>query len=431
MRSVSVIGLRGNGEWQARLCYRLPSHLRHGGIVERERTGISVIEAIAVRDRTRHSDHLRHARWGTTGFFLLLGAVLGSWVARIPAVQNGLGLDDAQLGFTLLSTSVGAILAMPATGWLVRQWGNPRVVLVAATLLCATLPLLPLAPSMPLLMLTLFIFGIGFGLLDVSMNVQAVAVEEGYGQPIMSTFHGVFSVGGLLGASSAGLIAGAGVSPFPHLLAVALILLILVAVANRPLLDVRAATEGVPVFAIPPRPLLGLGLLSFCVLFGEGAVADWSAVYLANVLDATPAVAAAGYGASSLAMAGMRFAGDALTLRFGPERLVRAGGLVAGLGMTGGLLIGTIPAAVVGFAAVGAGLAVAFPIALGAGGRTPGLASGTAIGAVATAGYAGLLVGAPLIGFVSDRAGLPMGLALVAMLCFVTVLLGGTVRPRR
>jgi fucose permease len=313
----------------------------------------------------------------------------------------------------------------------VREWGNPRVVLVAATLLCAALPLLPLAPTMPLLMLTLFIFGIGFGLLDVSMNVQAVAVEEGYGQPIMSTFHGVFSVGGLLGASSAGLIAGAGVSPFPHLLAVALILLILVAVASRPLLDIRAATEGVPVFAIPPRPLLGLGLLSFCVLFGEGAVADWSAVYLANVLDATPAVAAAGYGASSLAMAGMRFAGDALTLRFGPERLVRAGGLVAGLGMTGGLLIGTIPAAVVGFASVGAGLAVAFPIALGAGGRTPGLASGTAIGAVATAGYAGLLVGAPLIGFVSDRAGLPMGLALVAMLCFVTVLLGGTVRPRR
>jgi MFS family permease len=352
-------------------------------------------------------------------------------VSRIPAVQNGLGLGDAQLGVALLSTSVGAILAMPATGWLVQKWGNPRVVLVAATALCATLPLLPLAPSMPLLMLTLFVFGTGFGLLDVSMNVQAVAVEEGYGRPIMSTFHGVFSIGGLLGAAVAGLIAGAGVSPFPHLFAVALSLLVLVAIASRPLLDVRAAAEGVPVFAIPPRPLLGLGLLSFCVLFGEGAVADWSAVYLENVLDATPAIAAAGYGASSLAMAGMRFAGDALTVRFGAERLVRVGGLVAGLGMTGGLLLGTIPAMVIGFACVGAGLAVAFPIALGAGGRTPGLASGTAIGAVATAGYAGLLVGAPLIGFVSDQTGLRMGLALVALLCFVTALLAGTVRPQR
>jgi MFS family permease len=405
--------------------------VRRDVIIERGRTGISGIEAIAIRDHAHHADHLRQARWGTTGFFLLLGTVLGSWVARIPAVQNGLGLDDAQLGVALLSTSVGAILAMPATGWLVEKWGNPRVVRVAATALCASLPLLPLAPSMPLLMLTLFIFGIGFGLLDVSMNVQAVAVEEGYGRPIMSTFHGVFSIGGLLGAATAGLIAGAGVSPFTHLLAIALILLILVAIVSRPLLDIRAATEGVPVFAVPPRALLGLGLLAFCVLFGEGAVADWSAVYLANVLDATPAIAAAGYGASSLAMAGMRFAGDALAVRFGAERLVRVGGLVAGLGMTGGLLIGTIPAAVIGFACVGAGLAVAFPIALGAGGRTPGLASGTAIGAVATAGYTGLLVGAPLIGFVSDQAGLPMGLALVAMLCFVTALLAGTVRPRR
>jgi MFS family permease len=357
--------------------------------------------------------------------------VLGSWVSRIPAVQNGLGLGDAQLGIALLSTSVGAILAMPATGWLVQKWGNPRVVLVAATVLCASLPLLALAPSMPLLMLALFVFGTGFGLLDVSMNVQAVAIEEGYGRPIMSTFHGVFSIGGLLGAAAAGLVAGAGVAPFPHLLAVALSLLFLVAIASRPLLDVRAATEAVPVFAVPPRPLLGLGLLSFCVLFGEGAVADWSAVYLENVLDATPAIAAAGYGASSLAMAGMRFAGDALTVRLGAERLVRVGGLVAGLGMTSGLLIGTIPAMVIGFACVGAGLAVAFPIALGAGGRTPGLASGTAIGAVATAGYTGLLVGAPLIGFVSDRAGLRMGLALVALLCFITVLLAGTVRPQR
>src|SRR5215212_7964752 len=322
MRSVSVIGLRGSASGMRSYVTVCPGRVGRGGIIERGRTGISGIEAIAVRDRARHSDHLRHARWGTTGFFLLLGAVLGSWVARIPAVQNGLGLDDAQLGFALLSTSVGAILAMPTTGWLVREWGNPRVVRVAATTLCAALPLLPLAPSMPLLMLTLFIFGIGFGLLDVSMNVQAVAVEERYEQPIMSTFHGVFSVGGLLGATSAGLIAGAGVSPFPHLLAVALILLILVAVASRPLLDVRAATDAVPVFAVPPRALLGLGLLAFCVLFGEGAVADWSAVYLANVLAATPAIAALGYGASSLAMAGMRFARDALTLRFAPERLV-------------------------------------------------------------------------------------------------------------
>src|SRR5687767_10616095 len=159
MRSVSVISLRGNGEQRGLLCYRLTPYARRGVRVERRRMGISGIEAIAIRDRAHHLNHLRHARWATTGFFLLLGAVLGSWVARIPAVQNSLRLDDAQLGVALLSTSVGAILAMPATGWLVREWGIPRVMRVAASLLCASLPLLTLVPSMPLLMLSLFVFG--------------------------------------------------------------------------------------------------------------------------------------------------------------------------------------------------------------------------------------------------------------------------------
>src|SRR5688500_12820163 len=162
MRSVSVIGLLGSDEQHAVLCYRLTLYARRSVRVERRRMGISRIEAIAIRDRAHHPDYLRHARWATTTFFLLLGAVLGSWVARIPAVQNGLRLDDAQLGVALLSTSVGAILAMPATGWLVQEWGNPRVMRVAAIGLCAFLPLLTLAPSMPLLMLALFIFGIGF-----------------------------------------------------------------------------------------------------------------------------------------------------------------------------------------------------------------------------------------------------------------------------
>src|SRR3712207_6163972 len=111
--------------------------------------GISGIEAIAIRDRAHHPHHLRQARWATTAFFLLLGTVLGSWVARIPAVQNNLRLDDAQLGVALLSTSVGAILAMPTTGWLICMWGNPQVMRTAATALCLSLPLLPLAPNMP------------------------------------------------------------------------------------------------------------------------------------------------------------------------------------------------------------------------------------------------------------------------------------------
>lgn len=155
IRSVSFITLQLNVEQHSAYATVYPVNCRVGGIIERERAGISGAEAIAVRDRASETDRARHARWATSAFFLLLGTVLGSWVARIPAVQAGLGLDDAQLGVALLSTSVGAILAMPTTGWLIREWGNTRVMRLAAVLLCLSLPLLPLAPTMALLMLSL------------------------------------------------------------------------------------------------------------------------------------------------------------------------------------------------------------------------------------------------------------------------------------
>jgi MFS family permease len=386
------------------------------------------MQLTAAGPRAHETERLRQARWATSAFFLLLGVLFGSWVARIPAVQNRLGLEDGQLGLALLSTSVGAMLAMPATGWLIRRWGNVLVIRAAATLLCASLPFLPLAPTMLSLMLALFLFGICFGLLDVSMNTQAVAVEERFARPIMSAFHAIYSIGGLVGAASAGAIAGLGIGAFPHLLGVALVLLILAVAGGRSLLDVAPRDRDAPVFAIPPRALLALGLLSFCVLVGEGAVADWSAVYLENALGASAAVAASGYAAYSLAMAGARFGGDGFIARVGPVPVVRAGCLIAALGMGGALALGSVPAAIVGFTCVGLGLAVAFPTALGAAGRTPGLASGAAIGAVATAGYSGLLVGPPLIGFISDHAGLRAGLGLVALLCLMSAALAGAVR---
>lgn len=371
---------------------------------------------------------LRQARLATAAFFLLLGILFGSWVARIPAIQNRLGLADGQLGIALLSMSVGAMLAMPSTGWLIHRWGNVTVVRMAATFLCLSLPLLALAPSMPWLMLTLFVFGICFGLLDVSMNTEAVAVEERFGRPIMSSFHGIYSVGGLIGAVTAGVMAGNGFGPFAHFLIVAIVLLALAVAGGRALPDVGDRESDAPPFALPSRALLALGLLSFFIVAGEGAVSDWSAIYLENILGATAAVAALGYAAYSVGMAGMRFAGDALIARLGPVQVVRVGCLVAAFGMGGAMFIGSVPAAIAGFAAVGVGLALTFPAALSAAGRTPGMASGAAIGSVATAGYSGLLLGPPLIGFISDNAGLRAGFGLVAAACLLSSLLAGAVR---
>ena len=376
----------------------------------------------------------RPARLAVIGFFLVAGLSFGSWVARIPEVQDALGLDDARLGLALLGTAVGSITAMTGSGWMIARFGSRTVTTVAALGVCVTLPLLPLAPSMPLLFAALLLFGAAYGTMDVAMNAQAVLVEERYGRPIMSSFHGVFSLGGVIGAASAGLVVGVGVAPAPHLLAVALALALLVAAATRRLIPAAGEQrEDGPPFALPTGPLLGLGALAFGVLLAEGAIADWGAVYLRDVVGASAAAAAAGYTAFSLTMMVGRFLGDAMTQRLGPVPMVRGGGLLVAAGLALALLMGTAPAALVGFALVGAGLAASFPIVISAAGRVPGVPAGTAVAAVATAGYGGFLVGPPTIGFLSGGVealgfagfGLRGGLAAVALLGLAVALLAG------
>ncbi|HYO29021.1 MAG TPA: MFS transporter [Thermomicrobiales bacterium] len=376
----------------------------------------------------------RPARLATIGVFLVAGLSFGSWVARIPEVQDALGLDDAQLGLTLLGTAIGSIAAMTGSGVLIARFGSRAVTTAAALGVCVTLPLLPLAPSMPLLFAALLLFGAAYGTMDVAMNAQAVLVEERYGRPIMSSFHGVFSLGGLLGAASAGLVVGAGVAPVPHLLAVGLALALRVAASAWRLIPAASERrDDGPSFALPTGPLLGLGAIGFGALLAEGAIADWGAVYLRDVAGAGAAVAATGYTAFSLTMMVGRFLGDALTERLGPVPMVRGGGLLVAAGLAFALLLGNAAAALVGFALVGAGLAATFPIVLSAAGRVPGVPAGTALAAVATAGYSGFLVGPPTIGFLSGGIeaigfagfGLRGALAVVALLGLAVAVLAG------
>jgi fucose permease len=380
------------------------------------------------QEAPRRRGSARHAALAIMLLFLLFGLVYGSWVSRIPAVQNALSLDDAQLGLSLLAMSVGAILAMPVTGLLLRRWGNMWVVRCAIALLPLGLPVIISSASQWQLALVLLIFGIVFGTVDISANAYVVAMETRLDRPMMSTMHGLFSVGGLVGAGVTVLAASQGVEAQPQFMTTAVILTVLAVVLGQRLIETGGRDASAPVFVMPPRSLFGLGLFAFCVLLSEGAIADWSAVYLEDVLGANASVAASGYAAFSIAIAAFRFAGDPLIRRFGAPAIVRAGCLVAAVGMAIAIVGNTVPTTVTGFALVGAGLAATFPTALGAAGRTPGMAPGMAIGAVATAGYAGLLTGPPIIGFVSSAANLRVGLALVIVLCVAGALLAGTTR---
>jgi MFS family permease len=372
---------------------------------------------------------LRLARASVAAIFFINGAATANWLVRIPAVQAKLGLSKGALGIALLGVAVGALLAMPRAGHLVARYGSRPVTRVGAAIFGATLLLPALAPNAVALVLALVALGIGHGTLDVAMNAQASTVERRYGRPIMSSFHALWSAGGLAGSAMGGVVAHQGVGPATHLVTTALIAGVLALLVTGGMLPASADINTGE--AAPARPrgiLLTLGTMAFCVLLGEGAMADWSALYLRDVTGATPGAAAAGYAAFSLAMATGRFAGDALTLRFGAMPLVRGGGVLAALGLGVALVVGSSWAAIVGFGAVGAGFSVAFPLMLARAGSLPGTTPGTAIATVSVFGYTGFLAGPPLIGFVSQLTNLRGGLLVVVLTSLTVAVLAGGFR---
>ena len=379
---------------------------------------------------------LRQARVAVAAVFFLNGVSVASWVVRIPDTQRRLALSAGALGIALLGAAAGALVAMPIAGRLVARFGSRAVTTGAALVYAATLALPAVAPSLPLLIMALSVNGAANGSLNVSMNAQAALVERTHGRPIMSSFHALFSGGGLAGAAAGGAIAAVRVSAVMHLAAVGAIMLA-VGLAALPLmlpatheaLADRAAAGG---HGVPHRPrarVVVLGLVAFSVLFAEGAMGDWSAVYLRDVAGASAGLAASGYAAFSIMMALGRVVGDHLTARLGAARMVGFGAMLAAAGVALSLVDPTTTAIAIGFGAVGAGLATAFPSVLTAASRVPGTTPGDGIAAVATLGYFGLLAGPPLIGFVAQLTSLRVGMGTVGLACLVTALMAGTLRP--
>jgi MFS family permease len=371
------------------------------------------------------------ARLAVATIFCLNGMALANWITRIPDVKQQLGLSDQRLGLVLLCLAAGALVAQPIVGWLIGRVGSRRMTTVMLISFCLSIILPGLAADMLSLMGVLFIVGACNGGLDVAMNAQAALVEQRYARPIMSSFHGLWSIGGLAGAALGGLIATQGVSVRAHLLAVAIVATIVAVFATRWLVvDDHQHHDAGHGFALPPRALVLLGLIAFGVLFCEGAIADWSAVYLRESLHSSPAIAATGYAVFSMLMAIGRLTGDALALRFGPAWLVRGGGALVALGIAVATLSDVPVIAIIGFGLIGAGLACSFPLILSAAARTPGVAANTAIAAMATVGYTGFLVGPPLIGTVAEAVTLRGALGLLGVVGVLVAVFGWAVERK-
>jgi predicted MFS family arabinose efflux permease len=368
--------------------------------------------------------------------FLLYGAILGTWTARIPAIKQHLGLSDGQLSVGLLAFAAGAIVGMQAAGPLVDRLRSGRVMIPAAVADGALLVLPAYAFNLASLAVCLFAFGAVHGTLNVAMNVNGVEVQRAWGRPIISSCHAVYSAGGFLGAGTGGLFAYAGVPASVTFLSVAALA---VAVA------IWAAAWALPADAVPPRSpspdqeaagdagalsaVLFLGVLVFCCLVGEGAAADWSAVYLRDSLGSPAGFAATAYAAFSIAMMAGRLVGDRLAARLGPVRLVRASGVLAAAGLAAALLAGRPLAGVIGFACLGAGLSCIAPQVFSAAGSRDPARAGQAIGRVAGIGFLGFVVGPVVIGGAAQLVGLPRALLIPAVLALFVAAAAPALRP--
>lgn len=376
------------------------------------------------------------ARAAVIALFFSNGTMLATWAARIPAIQAKLQLPPGQLGIALLGAAVGALVAMNVAGRISIRFGSALITTLSAIGLCITLPLLAVAPNLIALMVGLVFQGGFNGAMDVTMNLQGAAVEQQYGKPIFNSFHACFSVGALAGAFVGGIFASYNVELLLHFGVIALLAMISVLIASRFLLSsspVKKQSEEAgpkkkaPLFVRPSRNLLALGAIAFCALISEGAMSDWSAIYLTGTAHSGAGLAAAGFAVFSLCMAIGRGVGDVFAARFGPAALVGVGGLLSAIGLGLGLLFPWTPVVIVGLGLVGLGLAVLFPLVLSAAGRDTSRSAEISLATVSTCGYVGFLVGPPMIGFLADGFGLRIGLCFVVLLCLITFLLGRAV----
>lgn len=372
----------------------------------------------------------------TAACFYANGALYGVWATQIPLAKERLGLDPIVLSVLLLTLGAGAVLAMIGSSWIIQRIGTAALTRLSGTIFAALLPLIPLAPNVQLLALVVFLFGSCGGCMDVAMNADAARVEKEVGRPYMSSFHGMWSLGGLSGASLATILLGWTGSASQALIMAALLFAIF-AWGQRGLAPGKVAPIAVGAKARSLRPaLLALvvGLMAALAFSGEGVVLDWAAVYLREQLGAGKELANVGYAVFAGAMASMRFLGDPIRRHIDGVHLVRGGCLLAVIGLMMGPLSGDVYVAIAGYGLAGLGFANVVPVLFSTAGAMP--RPEVQIAAVSTMGYAGLLAAPPLLGAVAHATSLA-GIFYVAAVLTVAVALlaqvcapgGGSERP--
>ncbi|EJF73283.1 hypothetical protein A462_03904 [Pseudomonas sp. Ag1] len=347
--------------------------------------------------------------------FLLSGLCMGAWAPLVPYARSRAGVDDGALGILLLCLGLGSLVMMPLAGILNARKGCRFTMHIGIALVFLTLPLLATTHSFLGLMFALTVFGAGCGAVDVTMNVQGVMVERATGRSLMSGFHGLFSLGTIVSAAGITALLWLGATPLLASSAVMAALAAFVLSYGRQMLG-RSGEEGSPIFVRPTRKVLVLGVLCLFAFLAEGAILDWSAVFLTQVRDVEPSIAGLGYACFAVMMALGRLSGDRILLRLGARLVLVGGGLIVILGFLTVVLATNWQVNLVGFAVIGIGLANIAPVYLSLAGAQKTMPGELAIAAATSLGYLGILMGPAVIGLFAHATNLSWALLAVASL---------------
>jgi MFS family permease len=379
---------------------------------------IAVAAASFLMINRARTNGLVRARAGVTAIFFANGLCIGAWAVAIPEIKALFGLSDARLSIVLLAAGVGGLSAMPVAGVLPSKIGGTgRTLRMSGPLMALLLAAVPqthiLSPGIGFLAACAFLFGFVNIVVDVPMNAHASVVETGWGRAIMSSFHAAWSAGGLVGSAVGGLLIARGAGPALQLGIEAGTAFAIMAAASLTIGvgDRRAAAR---IFALPERKLMALGLVAFLAVLVEGAVTDWSALYMSSEVGAPSGMAAIGFSSYALMMIAGRLLGDSVVRAIGRTRVILYGAAVLFVGV--GLATGPVsePTALIGFALVGLGVANMVPAAFSASAAaasSPSLGIATA----ATMAYASLLVGPPLFGAIATVSSLRLAFAVLLL----------------
>ncbi|PYF74870.1 MFS transporter [Pedobacter nutrimenti] len=382
-------------------------------------------------------EQITKARKATKSIFLVCGLGISSWAPMVPYAKERLGLNNADLGLLLLLLGGGAISMMPVSGILAHRYGTRIVIRYAALIMALTLPLLLLISSPVWMGLALFIFGSAVGVVDVAMNSHGVQVQNASDKPIMSALHGLFSVGGLFGSLGLGFLMKAGLSPVTAAICIAVLLVGIVFWNYRFLLDDRKEKELIRQFSVSAKDqnvksfswlkasVLFLGLMCFSSFLSEGAMLDWSAVFLSENKGVNPELAGVGYACFSVAMAIMRLLGDGIVSRLAGKTVVTVGAIIAASGLFLAVFSPWVFASLLGFVLLGIGAANIVPVFFSEGGRLKDVPATIAIPVISTMGYAGQLAGPALLGFIAYHFSLNAAFLFIAGLLLMVAITYG------